>query len=77
MILKIIGWALIISSLYFLWIVFFMAGIFLYGIFSRGGSGVEFTGDGLLNIIYGRILPGVLLLLIGIYTVRKRIRQCA
>lgn len=67
---RLVGWGLIGLSVLWLWVLLLMTVIVLYSITVGGGSGVDFTEHSLKNFILN-ILPGIVLLVVGVYVLMR------
>ena len=75
---KISGWILIASSTIFLWVFVLMPAVFLYNILTLSGqAGIDFAGGHQLAspfhapLVYANLLPGMALLIAGMYILKK------
>lgn len=71
---RLLGLGLVASSFYFLWVLVLAGVLAVYGLFTGGGSGVDFVGDGLYNFMVTRVIPGAALLAGGMYVLKRGAR---
>lgn len=67
--LKLLGYALIASSFYFLWVYALALVVVAYNVATRQGFGLDFAGDGVQNFLSN--LVGIVPLAVGVYLVKK------
>lgn len=70
---RLLGYGLMASSSYFLWLLAPMAVLFPYGLVTGGGGsgGIDFTNDGFYRFIGLNMIPGTALLTSGMYVLKR------